>query len=249
MTLLDPFQLVVLSVAIAAGGTAAVSGFGIGSLLTPLLGTQIGIKLAVAVVSIPHLIGTAFRFLMLREHVDKRVLLGFGLTSAAGGLVGALLHAFVKGPHLMAVFGLLLVVAGVTGLLGITERLRLRGAAAWIAGALSGLLGGLVGNQGGIRSAALLGFDVPKQAFVATATVVGLIVDGARMPVYLIGQGREVLSNWPLIVTATVGVVAGTVVGNKVLKRIPEKLFQRVISAIVLCLGIMMLYQYAQGRT
>ena len=42
------------------------------------------------------------------------------------------------------------------------------GWAAWIAGAMSGFLGGLVGNQGGIRTAAMLGFEVPRQAFVAT---------------------------------------------------------------------------------
>lgn len=35
-------------------------------------------------------------------------------------------------------------------------------------------------NQGGIRTAALLGFDVPKEEFVATATAIGLFVDGAR---------------------------------------------------------------------
>jgi uncharacterized membrane protein YfcA len=245
----DPFLIIVLGVSIAAGGIAAVSGFGIGSLLTPLFGTQIGIKLAVAAISIPHLVGTAFRFFLLREHVDKRLLLGFGLTSAAGGLVGALLHAFVDSPLLTAVFAVLLMFAGLTGLVGIAERLQLRGAAAWIAGALSGLLGGLVGNQGGIRSAALLGFNVPKQAFVATATAVGLIVDGARLPVYMISHGWSVLSHWTLIVTATIGVILGTLVGNKVLTRIPEKLFQRIVSAIVLFLGLAMLYQFAFGRT
>jgi hypothetical protein len=47
----------------------------------------------------------------------------------------------------------------------------------YMAGALSGLFGGLVGNQGGIRSAALMGFDINKEAFVATATAIGLVVD------------------------------------------------------------------------
>ena len=36
----------------------------------------------------------------------------------------------------------------------------------------------------------MLGFDVPRHAFVATATAVGLIVDGARMPVYLVTEGE-----------------------------------------------------------
>jgi hypothetical protein len=39
-------------------------------------------KLAVAAVSIPHLLGTALRFFMLRGAVDRRVLLGFRAMSA-----------------------------------------------------------------------------------------------------------------------------------------------------------------------
>ena len=47
---------------LAAGAIAAVAGFGIGSLMTPLLAFVVGMKLAVAIVSIPHLVGTALRF-------------------------------------------------------------------------------------------------------------------------------------------------------------------------------------------
>src|SRR5439155_1538597 len=198
---------------------------------TPLLALQTGTKLAVAAVSIPHLMGTALRFGMLRRHVDRRVLWGFGLTSAAGGLAGALLHTVAESLALTAVFGGLLVFAGLAGLSGLAERMRFRGWVAWVAGVASGLLGGLVGNQGGIRSAAMLGFDVPKDAFVATATAVALMVDGARMPVYFATQGREIVGVWPAVAAATAGVLAGTLLGQRVLRRIPEPLFRRVVSA------------------
>jgi uncharacterized membrane protein YfcA len=87
-------------VAVIAGAIASVAGFGVGSLLTPLVGLYIDIKVAVAVVSIPHLIGTALRYWMLHKHVDWRVLWSFGLTSAAGGLAGAFLGTFLKSPAL-----------------------------------------------------------------------------------------------------------------------------------------------------
>jgi len=57
-----------------------------------------------------------------------------------------------------------------------------------------GLLGGLVGTQGGIRSAASLGAELPRQTFVAAATAVGLIVDAARVPIYLATTGAEALA-------------------------------------------------------
>ena len=128
-----------------------------------------------------------------------------------------------------------------TGLTGIAERMRFGGWMAWVAGGVSGLLGGLVGNQGGIRSAAMLGFDVPRRAFVATATAVGLIVDGARMPVYLAAQGDEIAGLWPVLVTATLAALAGTVLGERILRRVPEPVYRRVVSALILVLGVVML--------
>jgi len=117
---------------------------------------------------------------------------------------------------------------------------------AWLAGLVSGFLGGLIGNQGGIRSAAMLGFDVPRHAFVATATAVGLIVDGARLPVYLVTQGTEIANLWPLLVTAMIGAIVGTVVGERVLRQIPEPIYRRVVSALVLALGVLMLLRVGQ---
>jgi len=82
----------VFVIAVAAGAIAAVTGFGIGTLLTPLLTLQVDTRLAVAAVSVPHVVGTAIRFWLLQTRVDRRVFWSFGITSTAGGLTGALLH-------------------------------------------------------------------------------------------------------------------------------------------------------------
>jgi uncharacterized membrane protein YfcA len=133
------------------------------------------------------------------------------------------------------------------GITGWSQRLRFTGAAAWIAGALSGIFGGLVGNQGGIRSAAMLGMQVSKESFVATATAIALVVDAARMPVYAITQAKQVVEIWPFLLFATLGVVMGTIAGARMLRRIPEPVFRRVVSAIILALGISMLLAPSKG--
>jgi uncharacterized protein len=120
-------------------------------------------------------------------------------------------------------------------------RVRFGRRGAWIAGALSGLFGGLVGNQGGIRSAALLAFDTEKETFVATATAVGLVVDAARMPVYLVTERTELLRVAPLIAIAIVGVVLGTVAGSRILGRVPEQRFRPAVAVLLLGLGTWML--------
>jgi uncharacterized membrane protein YfcA len=237
----------VLVVSTLAGALAAVTGFGIGSLLTPLLALHVDIRLAVAAISVPHVIGTALRFWLLSERVDRRVFWNFGLTSAAGGLTGALLHNWASNRWLTVVFGVLLLFAAASEVTGLARRMRFHGWVAWVAGAVSGLLGGLVGNQGGLRSAALLGFDLSKQSFVATATAVGLVVDGARMPVYLTMQYREILSIWPWVALATIGVVVGTVLGSRALSRIPEVWFRRVLALVLALLGGVMLIRGIQA--
>jgi uncharacterized membrane protein YfcA len=228
---------------ILAGAIASISGFGIGSILTPLLASWIGTKLAVAVVSIPYFIGTALRFVVIRQHVDRHVLWTFGAASAVGGLVGALLHIWMRSAILGYVLGVLLVFAGFMGITGLVARMRFGKRTAWFAGALSGMFGGLVGNQGGIRSAALLGFNLRRDAFVATATAIAiaLLVDLFRMPVYAALQFHQIVSQWQMAAVAAVGVVIGTLSGKWMLRRIPENTFRLIVSGIILVLGVWML--------
>jgi len=234
-------DLLVGAAAVLAGAIASVAGFGIGSVLTPAFGLAVDTKVAVAAVAIPHFIGTAQRYWMLRAHVDRRMLLGFGVTSALGGLAGALLHGVLSGRALSLVFGVLLLAAGTAELTGWMRRVAWGRRTAWLAGALSGGFGGLVGNQGSIRSAAMLGFDVPKEAFVATATAVALFVDVARMPVYLATQGHELVPLLPSIGVATLGVVIGTALGARLLGHLPQRMFRRTIALLLLALGVYML--------
>src|SRR5256714_5548864 len=235
----DLFSAVAALAAVIAGAIASISGFGIGSVLTPVLSTQFDVRLAIAMVSLPHLAGTFVRFLLVRTRIDREVLLGFGAASAIGGLAGAALQTIVQSSALAIVFGLLLVFAGIGSLTGFPQRMRFSGPrSALVGGALSGLLGGLVGNQGGIRAAALLGFDVEREAFVATATAVALIVDGARIPVYLATQGAELASRLPLLALLAVGAVAGTVLGGWTLRRMSEVIFRRVVGALLVVLGV-----------
>lgn len=235
------FLLLVGLTALVAGAIGSVSGFGIGSLLTPLLALRVSTKLAVAVVAVPHLLATLLRCWIMRRHIDRRLLRSFGIMSAAGGLAGALLHASVDSPLLTALFGALLVFTGLLGLTGLSQRLRFRGWVGWAAGIVSGILGGMVGNQGGIRSAAMLGFDVPRHAFVATATAVGVLVDAARMPVYLAHEAQNMAPLWPVMVSGSVGALLGTLAGERLLRRVPESLYRQVVAGLLVALGSFML--------
>ena len=239
---MDANALVLIAAAgFLAGGVAAIVGFGIGSIFTPLLSVWIDARVAVAAISIPHVIGTAVRFYLLEGRVDKKVLWTFGVASAVGGIIGALLNTVFSSPALLRLLAVLLLFVGAGELIGFSRRLVFRGAVAWLAGAVSGLLGGIVGNQGGLRSAALLGFRMDRDTFVATVTAIGLMVDAARMPVYFVAYAGELRALLTPIAVATVATIAGTVIGGRILRRIPESWFRRIVAIVLLILAVTLL--------
>jgi uncharacterized protein len=239
-------EILVLLVSIAAGSVAAIAGFGIGSLITPVFALHYPLKVAVAAVAIPHIAATATRLWLMREHVDRKLLIRFGLASAVGGLIGAFLYSAAGNPVLTTIFGAALVLTATLELTGAARRVKLRGPWAWIAGTASGL-GGMVGNQGGIRSAALLGFETTRQSFVATATAVALLVDLARLPVYVSGQYETLMRMAGVIGWATAGALIGTFLGKRVLDVIPERVFRPAVSLLILALGTYMLWVGIRG--
>ena len=108
-------------------------------------------------------------------------------------------------------------------------------------GALSGFFGGLAGNQGGLRAAALSSFGLSPAAFVATSTATGLIVDAARLPLYVWSRGDAMLAEWPIVLVMTAGAIAGTLAGERVLRRVAPAAFRRVVYITVGALGVWLL--------
>jgi uncharacterized membrane protein YfcA len=103
---------------------------------------------------------------------------------------------------------------------------------------LSGLFGGLVGNQGGIRAAALLGFDLAPRQLVATATAAALLVDAARVPVYVTTSGPALRTHLGMAALLSAAAIAGTFSGIPLLSRIPPRLYRRVVGALLVALGV-----------
>lgn len=240
------FLVATFCVAALAGGTATIAGFGIGSLLTPLLASRFGMTLAIAAVAIPHALATALRCWRLRNAIDWALLRGFGLLSAVGGLVGALLYTRFSNAALTLALALLLLATSLAGLTNWSRRAHLKSrSAARALGFASGLFGGVAGNQGGLRAAALLTFSLAPVTFVATSTATGLVVDAVRLPIYLWRSSSALADVAPEIVVASVGVVAGTLTGERLLVGMSSDRFRKVVSALIGLLGIWLLLQGA----
>ena len=235
------FLALLVAAGILSGATAAVIGFGIGSLLTPLLLTRFPAPVAIGLVAIPHLIATALRFTRHRHAIDRAVLVRFGIPSAAGGVLGGLLHALVSSDALMTALAVLLILTGIANLTNGFGRWRPTPIAAAGVGLLSGVAGGLVGNQGGLRAAGLSAFNLAPRPFLATGTAVALLIDVARTPFYLARGGAVLLDLWVAIAAATAGCILGTLLGEHVFFGLSAPTYRRVVGIAVLLLGFLLL--------
>ena len=102
----------------------------------------------------------------------------------------------------------------------------------------SGFFGGVAGNQGGLRAAALTAFGLSPAEFVATATATGLLVDLARTPIYVWRAGPQLAELWRPIGVAAAGVLLGTVAGERILLGLSAKRFGRIVGVAIGALGL-----------
>jgi uncharacterized protein len=235
------FLVALFALGVLSGATAAIVGFGIGSLLTPLLLTRLPPVTAVAVVAIPHLVATAIRFVQHRRAVDRGVILRFGIPSAAGGFTGAWLQSALAESSLFVVLGCLLIATAVASLTRGFGGWKPPTAVAIILGLLSGLFGGLVGNQGGLRAAGLLAFDLAPRAYLASGTAVALLIDAARTPIYVSRAAPELVAlAWPIAI-ASIGCILGTILGEKLFLGLSPERYRKVVGVAVGLLGVWLL--------
>ena len=211
--------------------------------MTPLLLTRFAAPTAVGLVALPHLAATAVRFVQHRQSIDRPVLVRFGIPSAIGGAAGGLLHGVLRSEALVTVLAALLILTGIANLTNGFGRWQPSTIVAACVGLLSGVFGGLVGNQGGLRAAGLSAFRLEPRAFLATGTAVALLIDLARTPFYLAQGGETLLTLWLPIAVATAGCLSGTIAGETLFLRLSPDLYRRVVGTAVLVLGVLLLFR------
>ena len=214
-----------------------------------------GPALAVAAVAPVHLFHNLGKFLLLRSHVDHRVLVQFGLPALGAAAVGAWgLAQLTDLPELgvWSLFGKTFAICPLKLAIGLSLAVfsgwelwggggGIRGVPLWTGGLASGLLGGLTGHQGAIRSAFFLGKDLPKETFIATGAAVACAVDITRIAVYVqLFRSMGGSIPWPVVGAGIAGAAVGLWVGRHGLKQISGKGFRKVVGVGLLVFGVLL---------
>lgn len=231
------------------------SGFGLGTILTPVFMIFFPVDLAIALTGVVHFFNNIFKLFLVGRKANMEVLLRFGIPAVIAAIVGSWIllnitnlqpmfayNAFGKHfevyPVKFIISILLIFFAGID-LIPYFNNLQFGKDKLPIGGALSGFFGGLSGNQGALRSAFLIKAGLSKEAFVATAVVVSTSVDFTRLGVYATRFVKSGLSdNLVLVICATLAGIAGAYLGNKLLKKVTLRFLQVTIAIMLIIISL-----------
>jgi len=247
--------VVVAIAALAASALTLFSGFGLGTLLMPVVALFMPVDVAIAVTAVVHLANNVFKADLMGRHAERSALLGFGLPAVPAAFAGAWVLGRLAGMPPLLAYGAagrafevhpLKVLVGALILVFVLLELWPRFTALAVGsrymplgGVVSGFFGGLSGHQGAFRSMFLLKAGLDKQQFVATGVLIAVMVDLSRLSVYGAGMlTRPESVDWPMAVAASLAAFAGAYLGSRLLQKVTIRFVQRVVSLLLVVVAV-----------
>ena len=245
-------------VTFAAAILTFFSGFGLGTILTPVMMIFFPTEIAIAFTGLVHFSNNVFKFFLVGKNIDKKVLIRFGLPSVIAALIGAYLlllidenivvfsyYFFDKKIDVILVkflISILLIIFAIIDLIPQIKDLNFDKKHLPVGGLLSGFFGGLSGNQGALRSAFLVKHGLEKSVFVATTVAISSLVDITRLSVYSTNFFNLNYSDfYQLGFFSVVSAVAGSFIGNRLLKKVTIEQIKKIVALLLILIGIFLL--------
>lgn len=231
------------------------TGFGLATVVTPVMLLFFPPQTAIALTAVVHLLNNLFKYALTRHHIDWQTVLRFGAPAAIGALCGAALLHFLPtekiwltysiGPRNAAITPVKLTIGTLMIFFALFEgiprlkALRFGEGKIYLGGLLSGFFGGLSGHQGALRSAFLIRAGLSKEVFIATGIAIACIVDLVRLAVYNpINIGIDWRIHTLTVMAATAAAFIGAVLGNLLLKKISIRVVEIMVAFGVSLLGL-----------
>ena len=236
------------------------SGFGVGTILTPVFVIFFPIEIAIAMTAIVHFLNNIFKFGLTYKDISKSVLLRFGLPAIPFALLGAWLLVSISDKNtlltsfsilnincevylIQLIVGLLMLFFAIAEIFPSFKKDTIKEKHLFIGGSISGFFGGLTGHQGALRTMFLIKSGLSKESFIATGIAIACIVDISRLTVYFGKiQKINIQENIGIISVATLCAFVGAYFGKMLLNKITISTIQYMVSLLIGVISILLIF-------
>ena len=235
-----------LLLALLAEIAGTVGGFGSSVFFVPIANFYFDFQTVLGITALFHLMSNASKLGLFRGGIDRRLLLQLGVPSVLFAVLGGLLSMNVQVRWLEMMLAVFLL--GLSGWMLLRPRWKVAPTktSAVLGGMLSGGMAGLVGTGGAVRGMTLAAFDLRKEAFVATSAAIDMGIDLSRAVVYA-RNGYIKIDDLIWLPMLAVVALAGTWLGRRILRRMPQAMFRRVALLLIFLIGLLTLYRVLTG--
>ncbi len=248
-------ELTIIIIASAAASLITLfSGFGLGTILTPVFALFFPIEIAIAMTGIVHLSNNIFKLGLLGKYADRKIIAAFGLSAVIGAVTGAVLLLMLTGLQPIAEYSIsgkvftvqpmklliavVMVYFSLAELIPALQSFKPSMRSLPFGGFLSGFFGGLSGHQGALRSAFLITYGLSKERFLATGIVIACFVDLTRLSLYstrFLSSGT--IEHWDVVAAAVLSAFAGAYAGNHFLKKVTIAFIQKTVAVMLIVIA------------
>jgi len=236
----SPEIFLFLVFAFLAEVVGTLAGFGSSMILVPLTALFVDVKTTIAVVGLFHFFGQVVDLFLWGRYINWRITALFVGLGIIFSFLGAALVTILPSQTVFLILGVFLAVYALASLLGKRLVLPKTSLSILSMGGAVGFLAGLTGTAGAMRTAFLSTLGLAKANFLGTSNAIAFFIDFTRVAVYA-GSGilKFDLPFW----LAVLGVsILGSLVGRKLVLRIKEKTFYRIVYAALLLAGIKFIF-------
>ena len=238
--------LIIGLVAFFASILTFFSGFGLGTLLLPAFALFFPTTIALLATGVVHLLNNLFKGTLVRKMVDWSTVYRFGIPALFTAVLGAYLLTYMDGRVASIVIGLILITFALLELQPWFQKLTFPKKYIPLGGLLTGLMGGLSGQQGAIRSMFLLKSDFDAKQYIATGVLIAVLIDVARIPTYIFGLSdlsTEQITNHSLALIGfgTICAFSGAWLGAKYIKKTSIGFIRYLVAGLMVAIGALLI--------
>lgn len=214
-----------------------VTGFGLATILVPILGLVFAFPETLLLVGVVHFFNDIWRISLFRHGANWRLVILFGVPGLIASYLAARAVVQVPPALLERTLGIFLVVTAAWTWAKPRWSLPKSSAALVGGGLVAGLLSGILGVGGAVRAAFLNAFRLKQAVFLFTAGVIGLLVDTARIVGYL--EGRIFLPvSIPLLLGTIIVSLTGAFLAKKAVTKISATVFHQLVTGFLFLVGL-----------